>query len=107
MLTAMRIVFPAKGNVAVHHRENAAIANRYPVRIAGKISQNLLRAAERGLGINYPLAPVGLVKQSLKTRSSLESREGSVKMELAFALRFPKKRQELATEQAAEDLHWQ
>ena len=77
------------------------IADRYPVRIAGKISQNLFRASERSLGIDYPVAGVGLVQKSVKTRSSAEGRKGPMQMELTFALRVPKKRQKLATEQAA------
>ena len=83
------------------------IADCYPVRVAGKISQNLLRAPERSLGINYPLAGVGLVQKSVETLSSAKGRKGAMQMELTFALRLPKKRQELAAEQAAQDLHWE
>ena len=49
------VIFPVKADLAIDAIDQTLIGNGHPMRIAAKILKNLLRAAKRWLGVNYPL----------------------------------------------------
>jgi hypothetical protein len=62
-LVAVRIILPQEGDLAAFNRQNPAVGDRNPVRVAGEIFQNLLRAAERRFGVYDPFDSPGPVAQ--------------------------------------------
>jgi len=53
-VAALAVILPAKADLPVRERDQAAVGNRNAMRVARQIGQHLLRACERGLGIDHP-----------------------------------------------------
>src|SRR5665213_3366141 len=56
-LVAVGIVLPQKRHLAIFYRQDSAVGNCDPVRVASQVLHNLLRTAERGLHKDNPFDP--------------------------------------------------
>ena len=50
------VVLPAEGDAALVQRDQPAVGDGHPVRVARQVGQHRLRPGERALGIDHPLA---------------------------------------------------
>ncbi len=64
-LVSVGIVAPEEGYLSIFQEQNPIVGNCYPMRIAAKIGNDLVRAAKWRLAINHPLFCVTRIKQSL------------------------------------------
>ena len=55
LLALVRIVFPAKGDLAIAEADDAMVRDGDPMGVAGQVLENMLRAAERPLGVDDPV----------------------------------------------------
>jgi len=66
VLTAVRIVFPAKRDSIILKRNQSMVGDGDAVRIASEIVQNMLGTAEGWLGLDDPVLAKELSKKVLK-----------------------------------------
>ena len=103
----VRIVFPLKVDLAVFQLEQSSIRDGDPMRIPGQVLQDLLRPAERWLGVDNPFSLTQFVDPTPKN-----SRIGQVAL-LTVEREFPsitnrsEQSQELAPKHAAQNTHGQ
>ena len=55
LLVAVRVVFPAKGDLVTFVSEQSMIADRDAMSVAAEIAEDRRRAAEGGFGVNHPV----------------------------------------------------
>ncbi len=55
LLAAMRIILPAESDLAISERDNPVVGDSNAMCVAGQIMKNVLRAAERRLGVHDPV----------------------------------------------------
>lgn len=67
LLTAVRIVFPAKRDSIVLKRNQSMVGDGDAVRIASEIVQNMLGTAEGWLGVDDPILAKELSEELAKT----------------------------------------
>jgi hypothetical protein len=67
LLTAMCVVLPAEGDLAVGEGDEPVVGDGDAVRVAGEVVQHMVSAAEEWLGIDDPLLRVELTQELLET----------------------------------------
>ncbi len=102
LATLLAIILPSERNVAVVDRDEAAVADRDPMRVAGKIGEHLLGAGERPLGIDHPLGSAQRCQSGPELCYVLERRQVVEELKLAFGMQSLEAIQKQATEQARE-----
>src|SRR5665213_3240462 len=106
-LVAVGIVLPQERHLAVFYRQDSAVGNCDPVRVASQILQNLLRAAERWFHMDNPFTPGGAAAQCFERTGCVQRGHLSVELQFAVLKRLPQVIQENVSESAAQNLHGQ
>ena len=53
----LRIVLPAEGDLIILEGDQATVGDGDAMSVAAEIAEHVMRAAERGLGIDHPVLP--------------------------------------------------
>jgi len=78
----MAVVFPLKRNLTLSQRVQALIANGNAMGVTAKVFQNLLRSAERRLGVNHPVFAAQPIEVGAKGRRLPQGRLLAEELEL-------------------------
>jgi len=57
---------PSEAHLAVIEAEESSVGDGNPMRIAGQVLQHMFGSSERRLGVDHPLSPAHVPKQSVK-----------------------------------------
>jgi hypothetical protein len=63
---AMPGVPPAEAHLSVVEAEESSVGDGNPMGVAGQVLQHMLGSSERRLGVDHPLSPAHVPKQSVK-----------------------------------------
>jgi hypothetical protein len=55
-LVGLAVILPAEADSTVDERDQATVADRNPMSVAGEVGEHLLRPGERTLGVDHPFA---------------------------------------------------
>lgn len=103
-LVAMRVVLPAKPDLAVGELNQPVIGDSHPMRVAGQIMENVLRPAERRLGIDDPVLTEQGSQEGTEGPILRQCFEGTWQAEIALLVGSLESCNELAAEDTAQDL---
>ena len=59
-------IAPAKAHVSVVEAEQSSVGDGDPVCVVGQVLQHMFGSSERRLGVDHPLSPAHVPKQSVK-----------------------------------------
>jgi len=59
-------IAPAKAHLPVVEAEQSSVGDGNPMRVAGQVLQHMFGSSERRLGVDHPLSPAHVPKQSVK-----------------------------------------
>lgn len=107
VLSLMSVIFPAKCYVVVVDGHQAVVGNGDSMRVAGQVLENVIRTAERRLGVNYPLLPGDGFEKRCEVRFLSERRALPKEGQLMVVERLPQTVRELASKNSAEHFHRQ
>src|SRR5215471_15319785 len=103
----MCVILPSECDVAVSHGHETVVGDGHAVRIAGQILEYVFWSAKRRLGINHPILAEQLPQKGVKWFGLAQMFELPMEVEFPLAKEALQTGDELATKDAAEDLHWQ
>ncbi len=81
-LVPVGVVFPLEADPALGQGNQPTVGDSNPVRVARQVLENLLRSAERTLGVNHPFNLTGLTAQCLEGVRFGQRFQVSVELEL-------------------------
>ena len=55
LLTLVGVIFPSKGNLAIGNVDDPVVGNRYAMRIAGQIVEDMFGSSEWPFGVDHPV----------------------------------------------------
>ena len=86
LIVVLRIS-PAEAHATVLQAQQSSIRNRHSMRISRQVPQDLLRPAERGLGVSHPFLLTQGRYQILKTDWMCELAKLSMELQATFSKR--------------------
>ena len=104
---ASLVILPAEGHGAILAGEEPSIADSYPMRVAGEVLENLLRACQRRFSVDHPLR---LPQGRNKLAPGHRGRQGlalPMKAYNALSCSVTQGREKGAAEAATEHLNWE
>ena len=102
LLVSMRVILPQEGHLPIRDGDDAVIGDGHTVGVAGQVTEDMLRAAERRFRIDHPFAAVSLLEQTAETATCSEVGESAVELELALSNRFAQEGQKLSAKDPAQ-----
>ena len=103
----MGVILPSECDVAVGPGHQRVVGDGHAVRIAGQILEYVFWSAQRRLGINHPILAEQRPQKGGKWLGLAQMFELPLEVEFPVAKEALQTGDELATKDAAEDLHWQ
>jgi hypothetical protein len=102
LFAAMRIILPSKRDSIILEGDESMVGDRDAMGIARQVVQNMLRTAERRLGVYDPVLPEKLPEKATETAWLGEVLERSMELELVLPKELLESGGELAAKDAAE-----
>ena len=102
-LVVMRVILPAESNLAVRHIEQAVIGNRYAMRVASQVMQDMLGATEWLFGVDDPVIAKQGTEKSSESFLAGQRLASSKESKLIFTKKTLEAGNELTAEYSAED----
>ena len=106
-LVAVRIILPEESHPATVNRQDAAVGDCHPMRVAGQILQDLLRASEWRFHEHHPFDPLRAAQQGFERSRSGQVGHLSVAPEFAILKCLQQVEEKQVFESAAQNLHRQ
>jgi hypothetical protein len=107
LLAAVSIIFPAERYLTIGEVYEPMIGDGDAMGVAGQVMKDVLRAAERRLGVHDPVLAEKRTKKRPKGPFVLKRLEAAWKGQLAFLKGSLQSSRELAAKDTAKHFHWQ
>ena len=102
-LVVVRVILPAESDRTIRHIEQAVIGNRYAMRVASQVMQDMLWATEWLFGVDDPFVAKQGAKESSESFLTGQRLAGSKKSKLILTEKTLEAGNKLAAEHSAED----
>jgi hypothetical protein len=106
-LLLVPVIFPGEGDLASFQRQEATVGDGHAMGVASQVFQHVLRTAEGGFGVNYPLLLFEGGQVAGKSCRVAQPFHLAEELELAGGVSLFQGFQKQAAEQTAEHLHGQ
>jgi hypothetical protein len=100
----MGIVLPAEGDLVMLESQQTVVRDGHAMGVAGEITQHMVGAAERWLGIDHPVLPEQGAQEGTECFLMLERLERTRERKMAHVKSSLQTGDELSAEDATEDV---
>ena len=103
LLGAMRIIAPQEADALAIEGGDAVVGDGHAVGVAAEVTQHMLGAAERRLGVDVPVLVAKLLDQLIEHRRITQSSGWASEVEPSLAVEVAESGEELVTEHGAQN----